>query len=157
MSPSGCWEYGSGTGYASLLIDSMRMMAHRLSYLVWVGQPLGMVLHHCDNVRCWRPDHLYDGTALENNQDRRTRALTYGRAGEGNHFSRLTADQVARIRASGDDGVLRRKTAQRLADEYGVSRTTIYRAFTGQTWRDDTRTKPEPRAHWAKRGIRLSR
>lgn len=59
--------------------DGRTYLAHRwlLGYLR--GVPLGpdeLALHHCDNPGCVAPDHLYVGTAADNNRD----AVVRGRA-----------------------------------------------------------------------------
>jgi hypothetical protein len=45
--------------------------AHQMSYVDSFGPiPQGMfVCHHCDNPSCIRPEHLFLGTPLQNNQD----------------------------------------------------------------------------------------
>ena len=147
----GCWEFPTGR-YPNILVGLIRMQVHRAAYLIWKGAIHQQVLHHCDNVRCWRPDHLYDGNSLANNRDRRARATVYGRAGADNHFARLTEDQVLAIRAAANEkGQLTRAKAREFASEYGVHMNTVYRAFVGRTWRKDTRETPEPRKHWAHR------
>lgn len=45
------------------------VLAHRASLALALGRPIadGMFAnHHCDNSRCVRPKHLYEGTATEN-------------------------------------------------------------------------------------------
>lgn len=76
----GCWGWGRGENrkfpYPTLMSghsDSVCM--HRFSYEIHVGPiPQGMwVLHHCDNHRCTRPDHLYLGDHKQNQRDVRDR------------------------------------------------------------------------------------
>ena len=152
-----CWVYGKGdpTQYPTFLNGVLRVATHRLAHLIWKGPVSNQVLHHCDNSRCWRPSHLYDGDSLRNNRDRRERALTYGGAGIKSHFAKLNEAQVQEIRQAGDSrGMLPRKQAKVFAAQFGVHLNTIYRVFTGRTWQTDTRTKPAPREHWSKRSAK---
>lgn len=154
MTEDGCWVFGTGTDrYPTVYDRVLRLAVHRLAHVLFVGPiVVGHVLHTCDNKRCWRPDHLYDGDSPRNNADRRARYTTYGRAGARNHFARLTEENVTTIKAAADErGMLTRARAREFAAEFGVHLNTVYRAFTGQTWREDTRTRPAPREHWAKR------
>lgn len=45
--------------------------SHQLAYVTWKGEiPKGMmVCHTCDNPSCCNPDHLFLGTAQDNNDD----------------------------------------------------------------------------------------
>ncbi len=70
---SGCWlwtmngnEYGYGTGF----LEGKTIGAHRLSYMIFKGDPTGWcVLHKCDTPACVNPDHLRLGTLSENARD----------------------------------------------------------------------------------------
>ncbi len=73
----GCWEWraalhehgygimGKGPRSAGLI------RAHRVSWLLFNGPiPDDLeVLHHCDNPKCVRPDHLFLGTQKDNIHD----------------------------------------------------------------------------------------
>ena len=73
----GCWVWmasgNRGYGVIAMPGRSGRMVyAHRYSYELHYGafdQSL-LVLHHCDNPACVRPDHLFLGTHLDNQQDK---------------------------------------------------------------------------------------
>lgn len=76
--PSGCWEWRGpihSRGYGQLRIDGVHLLAHRYSYALHRGDlpHRMMVLHHCDNKPCVRPDHLYAGDASDNARDFWTR------------------------------------------------------------------------------------
>jgi hypothetical protein len=48
-------------------------LAHRYALALKLGRPILpglMACHHCDNPSCVNPDHLYEGTASDNMQDK---------------------------------------------------------------------------------------
>lgn len=74
-----CWLWDGGLdqrGYGffaqTLGEERQTLRAHRVSYYLKNGPiPEGMfVCHTCDVPRCVNPDHLFLGTATENNQDK---------------------------------------------------------------------------------------
>lgn len=82
LKTDGCWfwtakinKYGYGEMRIGSHADETRRMitAHRLSYILHFGEPRDQVLHTCDEPRCVRPDHLYDGTHEDNMRDVRER------------------------------------------------------------------------------------
>lgn len=126
----GCWEWRGtidGYGYGVLDHAGSRYRAHVLA-LEFDGRavPEGMVAcHHCDNPPCVRPDHLYPGTPHQNVLDAQARGRLV--KGDGHHQAKLTEDQVREIRKLD-------KPHAEIARQYGVSRPTITRAFTGKNW-----------------------
>lgn len=130
-----CWRW-TGTvntyGYGQIVgppADKRLVQAHvyawiRCGYLL----PEGAVLRHsCDNRLCVRPDHLELGTPQDNVDDtwKRGRARPRGQT--------LNAAQVREIRrARTADG----SSYQELADQFGVTYTTIARVCTGRTWKE---------------------
>lgn len=72
-SPTDCWtflgvHYPNGYGKFSGL--GRQFLAHRLAFLLARRRsPKQWVLHRCDNPPCVNPDHLYDGTPVDNARD----------------------------------------------------------------------------------------
>lgn len=61
-----------GYGMVWVLSEGCQRLAHRVSMSMHLGRDLGrseLVLHHCDNPLCVRPDHLFLGTQLDNMRD----------------------------------------------------------------------------------------
>lgn len=74
VTESGCWLWLKSTdakGYGIFTIKQKNVRAHRFSYQVYKGAiPEGLaVCHACDVPSCVNPDHLWVGTALDNNRD----------------------------------------------------------------------------------------
>ena len=93
---SGCWEWTGHRdrkGYGSAWDGETMTRAHRVAYLVFVGEiPGGLfVLHRCDNPPCCNPEHLFLGTHLDNMEDMRNKGRSIKRqrqtrnATEANH------------------------------------------------------------------------
>ena len=70
-----CWLWTGETdynkGYGRVNWNAKAHRAHRWSYALHYGEfdSSLMVLHKCDVKLCVRPDHLFLGTAWDNNKD----------------------------------------------------------------------------------------
>ena len=135
-----CWDWrGTKTnrGYGMTCEAGRKLMVHRVSWEIHHGPiPAGMVvMHTCDNPPCSNPRHLRLGTQRDNIHDmhqKKRGSRTTGRSGEDNSRSKLTTDNVRRIRnAHAMDGL----TFRDLALEYGVDPTAIQRVVRRDSWK----------------------
>ena len=102
--------------------------AHRWTYEQHHGPiPKGLVVRHlCHNKTCVNPEHLAIGTYADNSQDDvdADRQLK----GEQIATSKLIKQQVLDIRSSSLSGI-------KLAEIYGVHKTTIYDILKRRLWK----------------------
>lgn len=105
---------------------------HRMVAAAFLGpRPPGMQIAHADGSRTNNvPANLRYATPAENSQDRDRHGNTL--RGEHHWRARLTTQAVRELRACWAAG---RVNVSALARRFGVSRLTIRRAATGQTWR----------------------
>ena len=105
------------------------LRAHRIAWELTNGPiPAGLFLcHRCDTPACVNPDHLFLGTHADNMADRGAKGRQL--KGERHHKAKLTAAQVADIRAR-----YGRIRVGYLAAAYGVNRSTIHRIVRGGGW-----------------------
>jgi DNA-binding XRE family transcriptional regulator len=107
-----------------------QMDAHRFSLALSLGRlPNGDSRHTCHFRPCCRPDHLIEGTRRENMAD----AVQAGRTlrGERNPLSKLTAAEVAEIKALRRNGIGQRQVAKK----FGIAKTTVQHIDKGRLWK----------------------
>ena len=139
-----CWLWTAtrtSFGYGSFRVGSAKNgtrrkeMAHRIAYVLSTGLeiPNGMVvMHACDNPQCVNPAHLSVGTYSENGKaayDRQRRFSTV-KPREEHPRAKLTEAQVAYIREVG-----KARTIRDMAQEFGVSRSTIDAVRRNVNWK----------------------
>lgn len=129
-----CWEWRGtldGKGYGKIPVGGRLIGAHRIAYTLAVGPiPPGIfVCHECDNPPCCNPNHLFLGTAADNNRDTvlKGRARRNAARGEANPQAKLTEAKVRAIRADPRPGHL-------IAADYGVGTTTVHRIKHREDW-----------------------
>lgn len=129
--PDGCHEWQGALdvtfGYGMFNVNGKATKAHRFAWKLAHGKMSEhFVCHKCDNPKCVRIEHLFEGDSLANNQDM-TRKERHGRM----HF---THEQVRRLRAmKAKHG--RALSNQRIADWFGVCKATITHMMTGRNWK----------------------
>lgn len=126
-----CWVWVAGvrskkTGYGAFRLGDDVIDAHRMSYLLFVGEiPNGLlVCHSCDNRKCVNPDHLFLGTTLDNMRDAKQKGRLKGIKRSPYIRKRKTSDQqLAEMRALSSQGVSYEEIAKRFSvDPRYVSR-----------------------------------
>lgn len=131
---SGCWEWTAGlysNGYGQFRFSHKKTSvgAHRVSWFYHTGKwSKKYVLHTCDNKKCVRPNHLFEGTALDNALDCHAKGRGSHVYGEQNGHALLTEAKVKIIRLSHlPDRVWAKK--------FGVSIMGVNDARRGSTWK----------------------
>lgn len=123
-----CWEWtGSldSKGYGQIGIAGKLVLCPRF---VCDPAPGMCALHHCDNPKCVRPGHLWEGTRGDNNADRRAKGREPDRRGRRNGRAKLTEAEVLAIRTAPG-------SFKKLGDTFGVTHTTVRGIKTGRIWR----------------------
>lgn len=114
-------------GYGKFWLRSYKF-THRLMLERTLGRALGegmCALHSCRNTNCCNPEHLREGTPMEN-QRQRVLDGTDNR-GEQHGNSKLTEEQVRAIRID-------TRTQRVIAEEYGVGQSLISDVKTRKKW-----------------------
>jgi hypothetical protein len=132
QAPNGCWEWtgaraGKEQRYAQTRHDGKHVLVHRLV----MGEPDGLVLHHCDNPICVNPDHLYVGTYADNVRDMMERGRNVPPVGEKNGQAKITEEIAAQIVAMYKNGMKPAKIAKML----GLGYYTVQNITRGRTWK----------------------
>jgi len=124
--------YSGYQGYAHLGMmfngRLYRIRAHRLAYLLAKGSidPALHVCHRCDKPACCNPDHLFEGSARENQLD----SMAKGRKPIGeNHPQAKTLDRdiviMGRLREIG-------LAQHEIAEAFGISQSQVSAILNGE-------------------------
>lgn len=132
---SGCWLWMAGTfgdRYGAFKFKRKTHKASRVALALKLGRwPSGMALHSCDNPCCVNPDHLREGTALENARDRNGRGRHSH--GESHYAAKLTTSQVREIRILASN---KTQSIRQIAEAFSISRIVVWKIAHGVIWKD---------------------
>ena len=139
-STSECWNWvGTNNNGYGKIEWGVSFRAHRLiKELIHSPPPKSdsYACHKCDNPLCVNPDHIYWGDAMSNSIDRANSRLERYLYGSEHSSSKLNEEQVLRVlhesktRKYGWVGLI--------ANDLGVSRSTIRGIIYGWTWKQVT-------------------
>lgn len=129
---TGCllWVGSTNTsGYGIINVDG-EGVAHRASYKKYVGPILpGMhILHTCDRPACVAPEHLFQGTHLQNMQDMKAKGRSRGAVGAANAGAKITESQAIEIMRD-------TRTQNIVAEHYGISSVMVGLIRNGRAWK----------------------
>ncbi len=133
-----CWFWlrrtcKDGYGLFDVATD-WKVRAHRFAYQCYHGPIIegNVILHECDTPSCCNPYHLSQGTVLENMKDRSNKNRTA--KGSRNGTAKLNETNVEVIKRQIKDKI----DPIKIAGEFNVSRTTIYRIRQDLSWKHVT-------------------
>ncbi len=129
---TGCWLWTASLtdkGYAQIGVrrpeggrNYRKDPAHRVSYLLYKGDPENLlVCHTCDVRSCVNPDHLFLGTHKDNNTDK---------AIKGRAAIKLTKEKVIKIFEMRSKGL----SVKDISLTFGVVKSTISAILDGKKW-----------------------
>jgi transposase len=133
--PGGCWLWLASrakNGRPRFMLAGHWIIAARLSFELYKGElPKGIcACHSCDNDSCVNPDHLWDGTHLENMADAARKGRMH--CGEASAQAKLTESSVRSLYdlyATGD------YSQKELGLRFGVGHSIVHGIVTGKRWK----------------------
>lgn len=163
-----CWVWTATKdldGYGRIVKLKKSLTAHRVSYKINCG-PIPdnlFVCHKCDNRACVRPDHLFLGTASDNNKDMMNKGRTARGEKNGRHTHpekiykgekhwthvrpesivrgdkvntcKLTPTDVIKIREIWDTAKVKRGLQTKLAKEFNITQSGIWSIINRKSWK----------------------
>jgi Predicted transcriptional regulator len=135
---NGCWivkREPDINGYCHITIEGDRYYAHRLAWLVFVGEiPRGLfVCHKCDVRNCANWNHLFLGTFADNMNDMwvKGRGVSNYAVGSKHPTAKVTESDVEKIRQLYKRGMFQVK----IAKMFGISQARVSLIVRGEAWR----------------------
>lgn len=126
-----CWEWQNNLhqkgGYGRCYYEGKNYRAHVLSFILHIGSITqnNIIRHTCDNTCCINPNHLIQGTQVDNMLDKKIRNRAKGiNKGVKNPNAKLTDNEVSQIHDLIDCGLFSQKF---IALKYNVDQSHISR------------------------------
>jgi HNH endonuclease len=133
---NGCWlwqasaanKFGHGRFYWKL----KNYQAHRVAWTIERGSmPILQICHKCDVPKCCNPDHLFEGTQMDNVRDMITKGRAKKSHGERHFAAKLTATDVIEIRERKMAGA----TYREITNNFKINHKTAWNVVNLKTWR----------------------
>ena len=135
-----CWEFTGGvssSGYGQFRVEGVMRQAHRVAWALVHGSiekgdvsSDNNLLHHCDNRRCVRPNHVFKGTCQDNSDDMMSKGRLPDRRGASHPCAKLNDMQVRVIRMYHPT-----ITQQKLSEIFNVSKSLIHAIVSRKSWK----------------------
>jgi hypothetical protein len=138
-----CWEWTGTTdkGYGRIYVKAVNELCPRVAYFLDKGKwPTLLICHKCDNPRCVRLSHLFEGTHKTNAQDRDAKGRGSNISGSKVVWSKLTDAEVNQIRTLLQHGEYH-GTQRQLAQQYHVSDNIISSVKLMKTYKTEVLTQ----------------
>lgn len=148
-----CWPFlgycDKKMGYGLFLTEKetgttkSRRLAHRIAFYLHNGYDSPIcVLHTCDFGPCCNPNHFFEGTRADNNQDKYEKGRCHTgpvsshkhAKGENHTSAKLTTEQVREIRQRAANG----ETHKSLSIEFGIAHRNISKIVHRENWKHVT-------------------
>lgn len=131
-----CWlwmGYKSKDGYGVYKVNRKPVRAHRYSYAREFGDiPDGLfVCHHCDTPLCVRPEHLFLGTAKDNNLDKIRKGRHRWRRIPGRTWSKISQEEANLIR---EVYATKLFSQTKIANNFQISQQLVSSIILNQVW-----------------------
>lgn len=127
------WPFATTSGYGRVRVPGTehKALVHRVAFAIAYGhEPVPCALHKCDNPPCFNPRHLFEGTKVDNSDDKvQKRRHVFG---ETVPRARLTEADVRSIRAMHAAGGL---SNREIAEHFGVGESCVQKIVTRFTWK----------------------
>lgn len=133
------WHTCTSSGYASIRFrhggrQVTKIVHNEVCKAFYGPKPAGLLVRHLDGNKLNNcAANLAYGTAIENARDKILHGRSYG--GDLHHKARLSTAKAEQIRIDYGLGV----PAKKMAVQYGVSESTIFRVLSGKFWNASNR------------------
>ena len=132
-SSSGCLEWTkclTKGGYGIIAWNGKSRRCHRIALTHKLGRdilPDMFACHSCHNRKCCNPDHLYEGTHKQNQEDK---ADVGSMKGSRNKAAKITEVEAEEIKLALSEGL----TGKDLSEKYGITEGSVNKLKYGETW-----------------------